>query len=339
MAELRTQPNIDDNTVIALNPDVYVEMTQEDGRIPDGRPVINAKPLLQRYQLLNHVSLNGRQQTKQNIAMNIYVRNTSPVDAFTIEATGRQVIAPKGSSLRLFAQSAAKTLHTGFGFSKGMVYVKITTPNRPILFVNMHIPMKATMVDGHLKNATLGLAFRKESFFNLLIKLKSDGLLEDRPLLFVGGDLNFRMDLSGEDQLSKIIRDEPRFLYGLQELESPLGEQRGITCKFTRRNRLCRSRKLPNNNNKVPDFLQNIQANCGDPARTPSRCDRFLVSSGIAPLQVLLNTTKYLLLESDHNAIMCCFQLLEPVPKSVTVGGRTYKIKRRKRAVLKLSAC
>ena len=323
MAELTTQPDLDDITIFALNPDIYVEMTQEDGRIPDGRPIVNEETLAQRYRLLSHVSLNGQQQTKQNVAMNIYVNTTSPIDAFPVATTGSEVIAPKGSSLRLFAQGVAKRLGTGFGFSKGMVYVKIHTPKGPVLFVNMHLPMKATMVDGKLKNATLGLAFRKESFFNLLVKLKSGGLFDDSPLLFVGGDLNFRMDLSGRNQLNNIIKNEPRLLYGLKELAFPLGEQKGITCKFTKRNTLCRSRKLPKNTDNVPEFLAAVQANCGDPARTPSRCDRFLVSHDIAPLEILLNTTKYILTGSDHNAIMCCFEFLDR-PRRAR-GGRTLK--------------
>jgi hypothetical protein len=332
LGEIRTQPNINDNTVIALNPDLYVEMTQEDGRIPDGSPIINKAMILSKYQLLEHVSLNGNQQTHQNIALNLYIRNDAPKAAYTISNKGTGVIAPKGSSIRLFAQEIAKTLHTGYGYSKGMVYAKINTPKRPILFVNMHLPMKATVVDGKLKNATLGLEFRKVSFFNLLVKLKSDGLLEDKPLLFVGGDLNFRMDLSGINQLNTIIKNEPRLLYGLQELGSPNGEPRGITCKFDteKHNSECRSRKLPKNQANIPQFLTTIQKNCGEPLRTPSRCDRFLVSSDIEPLEVLLNTSKYILLESDHNAIMCCFQFLDK-QTTVKTGGRTLKIKRKSR--------
>jgi hypothetical protein len=335
MGELKIQPNINDNTVITLNPDIYVEMTQEDGRIPDGSPIINKSTILSTYRLLDSVSLNGKQQTHQNVALNMYIKNDAPMAEFKIINKGTGVIAPKGSSLRLFAQEIAKTLHTGYGYSKGMVYAKITTPNRPILFVNMHLPMKATVVDGKLKNATLGLEFRKVSFFNLLVKLKSDGLLEDRPLLFVGGDLNFRMDLSGINQLNTIIKNEPRLLYGLKELESPNGESAGITCKFAteKHDYECRSRKLPKNQTNMPQFLETIQKNCGEPLRTPSRCDRFLVSSDVEQIEVLLNTSKYLLLESDHNAIMCCFQMLDKSPNLVKTGGRgrTFKIKNKTR--------
>jgi hypothetical protein len=74
LGEKSTQPYIADNTVIALDPDLYVEMTQEDGRVPDGTPILNQESVLQNYKLLNTVSLNGNQQTKQNIALNIYVK-------------------------------------------------------------------------------------------------------------------------------------------------------------------------------------------------------------------------------------------------------------------------
>lgn len=324
MAETRVQPSIDDATVIGLTPDIYVEMTQEDGRVPDGTPVLHADRLARQYQLLNHVSLNGKQRTRQNVAMSLYVRTST--HTFRIVDSGSQAIAPKGSSLRLFAQSVAKTLHTGLGYSKGMVYMKITADQQPILFVNMHLPMKAKMVDGRLKDPTLGLEFRRESFFTLLRRLESLGLLRDRPLLFVGGDLNFRMDLSGEDQLTRILRDDSRLLYGLQELPTPQGDK-GITCKFTRRNAQCRSRKLPNRQSEIHDFLESVQSDCGDPARTPSRCDRFLVSVPMQlQVQVLLNTSRYLLPDSDHNAVMSCIEF-SPAQRA-TRGGRTNKTRR-----------
>jgi hypothetical protein len=326
LAEVKTQPNIDDNTVIALNPDLYIEMTQEDGRTPDGTPVINKSTLFSKYRLLDYVSLNGKQQTKQNIALNIYLRNDTSTGAYSTLNKGTDIIAPKGSSLRLFAQEVAKTLHTGYGYSKGMVYAKIKTPKRPILFVNMHLPMDGKDL------ATLGLKFRKVSFFNLLVKLKSTGLLDDRPFIFVGGDLNFRMDFSGHNQLNAIMQstnhEETKLLYGLKELKGLSGTM-GITCKFKTQDYNCRSRKLPKNANNIPKFLETIQADCGDESRTPSRCDRFLVSKDIAPITVLLNTSKYLPIESDHNAIMCCFEFLErtPSPSPIkTKGGRTYKI-------------
>lgn len=322
-----TQPHITDSTVIALNPDLYVEMSQEDGRVPDGTPIL----VLQNYKLLTKVSLNGNQQTTQNIILNIYVKQTPP-DIFNVLKTGSQEISPKPGALRLFGQKIVKLAHTGLGYSKGMVYAKINTPLRPILFVNMHLPMDKEEL------ATLGLKYRQASFFNLLVKLKSHGLLDDKPLLFVGGDLNFRMDMSGHNQLNTIMKSNDhevtKLLYGLQELELPEGQPRGITCKFSEKqnNSECRSRKIPENPTNIPEFLKTIQKNCGDPLRTPSRCDRFLVSKDVELLNVLLNTSKYILKESDHNAIMCCFEFLElPMsPRPVKSGGRTYKIKNNK---------
>jgi hypothetical protein len=124
--------------------------------------------------------------------------------------------------------------------------------------------------------------------------------------------------------------EETKLLYGLKELKAQSGTM-GITCKFKTQDYNCRSRKLPKNPNNIPKFLETIQANCGDESRTPSRCDRFLVSKDITPITILLNTSKYLPLESDHNAIMCCFEFLErrPSPSPIkTIIGRTYKNRR-----------
>jgi len=321
LSELKISPNLNEPAIISLSPDIYVEMTQEDGRPPSKEPIIN-KTLLNNYEHLITVSLNGGQQTKQNIQTNIYIKPNSP---YEVVAAGKEIIAPKDSQFRLGLQKIAKALHSGFGYSKGMVYVKIKTPKQPLLFINMHLPVKTATVNGVLKNASLGLEFRKESFFKLFVKLEQHGILQDNPAILVSGDLNFRMDRYGKDQLTEIIKEEPNRILNLKEMWQPDGEKR-ITCKFTKKNTACRLRKIPQSN--VEAFLEDIQENCGNSMRVPSRCDRFLISRNI-PISIQLNTTKYLVEDSDHNAILTCYDFLEKQKNSNNRRLRTFKAKRR----------
>ena len=296
--ELKLIPPITDASILSLKPDLYIEMTQEDGRTIDGNPLVEEN-LLQDYQHLTTVSLNGLQQTQQNIQMNIYIKQGKQYSVIT---QGHAKISPSETSALLNLQKIAKAFHTGYGYSKGMVYAKIKTPTKSLLFINMHLPVKTAASHGVLENSTLGLSFRRASFFKLLEKLSINGVLEDSPEIFVGGDLNFRMDKSGRNQLNDILGK----YNSLKELWQAPGEKR-ITCKFTRKNNSeCRLRKIPNKN--VPEFLNNIQEDCGNAMRTPSRCDRFLVNKS-APILVHLNTVKNLIKSSDHNTILCCYDL------------------------------
>ena len=303
LSEIKVQPTINEPSIIMLKPDIYVEMTQEDGRLPSSVPIINPN-LLSGYDHLVTVSLNGNQQTRQNIQTNIFLKHGL---RYEVIDSGKEIIAPKDSQLRLGLQTIAKSLHSGFGYSKGMVYVKIRTPKQSLLFVNMHLPVKTTTVNGVLKNSTLGLEFRKESFFSLLGKLEGKGLLSDDPAILVSGDLNFRMDKYGNDQLSELIKAEPERILNLVEMMQPESGKR-ITCKFTKKNAACRLRKIPQVN--VKEFLKDIQERCGDPMRVPSRCDRFLISQ-TPSINIKLNVTRYLISESDHNAILSCYDIVE----------------------------
>jgi len=299
--ELKLIPPITDISILSLKPDIYIEMTQEDGRRIDGTPLVDEN-LLKDYQRLTTVSLNGLQQTQQNIQMNIFIKEG---EEYSVITQGHAKISPSETSAILNLQKIAKAFHTGYGFSKGMVYAKIKTPTKSLLFINMHLPVKTAASHGVLENSTLGLSFRRASFLKLLEKLSINGILEDSPEIFVGGDLNFRMDKTGKNQLNDMLGKYNSPL-NLKELWQAPGEKR-ITCKFTRKNNSeCRLRKIPNNN--VSAFLNNIQKNCGNTMRTPSRCDRFLVSSS-GKIQVHLNTVKNLIHSSDHNTILCCYDL------------------------------
>lgn len=314
LGELTESPFLNETSILSLTPHLYIEMTQEDGRRQDGTPLVEPS-LLQDYTHLTSVSLNGNQQTHQNILMNVYARQGQQL---SVVAEGHEIIAPKDSKLRLGLQTIAKALHTGYGYSKGMVYVKIKSPTKSLLFINMHLPVKTKAVNGVLKDETLGLDVRRAAFFELLEKLSKSGILDDEPAVFVAGDLNFRMDKYGRNQLNTIIQNEPNRILNLKELWQSPGEKK-LTCKFTKKNAACRLRNVPEHN--LENFLNNIQEDCGNSMRTPSRCDRFLVSD--KPLiRVRLNTVKYLIESSDHNAILCCYDLIIKPPPN---NSRTLK--------------
>ena len=139
VAEITESPHLADPGVIALNPDIYVEMTQEDYRKPDGTPLLNSTILESNgYNNIVSVSLNG-ERTSKNLIMNLYAKSDSGI---VIIDKGVKAVSPKmeHKSLSLAAQLVGKKLHTGFGFTKGVVYIKIMG-ERPILLINMHLPI------------------------------------------------------------------------------------------------------------------------------------------------------------------------------------------------------
>jgi len=305
VAELAESPHLADPGVIALNPDIYVEMTQEDYRKPDGTPLLDSAILESNgYNNIVSISLNGTRTTK-NIILNLYAKTDSGISVID---KGVKAVSPKEEhkSLSLAAQLLGKKLHTGFGFTKGVVYIKIMA-ERPILFMNMHLPVDTTEKDGKLVNASMGLEYRKAVFLKLLDKLERRGVLDDNTILFVGGDLNFRMDFKGMNQLNQFLASNAPLLHNLRELPSP-NKSKQLTCKFNGHNRNCRTQKMPQKN--VGAFLNNVQKTCGSPKRIPSRCDRFLISvSPTDNIKVLLHTAKYLLPDSDHNGLLTCFDI------------------------------
>jgi hypothetical protein len=141
----------------------------------------------------------------------------------------------------LASQLLAKKLGTGYGYTKGMVYVKVSFKDsyeKPILFVNMHLPM-----EGSLNN--LGLEYRKSVLSDLLTNLIDSGELQGDTRLFIGGDLNFRMNRNGVNQLNTILVDKSELSnYFVRELPFSNGEKK-LTCKFTTNNANCRTRKMP----------------------------------------------------------------------------------------------
>ena len=292
--------------VMELNPDIYVEMTQEDNRITaEKTPIIDIQyidPGI--YKLVHAISLNKTQKT-QNLKLKVFAKRS--VASNIVVSSGKKAVSPKEKhgSLILASQLLAKRLGTGYGYTKGMVYVKVSfkdSSEKPILFVNMHLPM-----DGSLNN--LGLTYRKSVLSDLLSDLIHSGEFQPDTRLFVGGDLNFRMNRDGINQLNNILSDksDPSNYY-IRELPFPNGVKK-LTCKFTTNNANCRTRKMPKNGN-LKVFLNNVQKTCGNARRIPSRCDRFLISKEPqTKVNVLLHEAVFLIPESDHNGLAACFDM------------------------------
>ena len=299
-------PQLPYSKVMDLSPDIYVEMTQEDNRdSTNNEPIIDTLYIDSgEYKLVYTISLNKAKKA-QNLKLKVFAKNS--IANKIVVSSGKKAVSPKDKhgSLILASQLLAKRLGTAYGYTKGMVYVKVSftdSSENPILFVNMHLPM-----DGSLNN--LGLDYRKSVFTDLLNSLIRSGEIQPDTRLFVGGDLNFRMNRNGVNQLNTILANKSTLPnYYLRELPFPDGVKK-LTCKFTTNNANCRTRKMPKNGN-LKAFLNNVQKTCGNSRRIPSRCDRFLISNEQATnVNVLLQEAVFLIPESDHNGLAACFDM------------------------------
>lgn len=296
--KLNKDPNIDDTSVIDLHPDIYVEMTQEDSRKPNGDSLLSSNILKTNgYDILETVSLNSG-KSSQNVIMNLYKREDSSVEVID---KGAYPVSPKKGykNALIYAQSF-------LGYTKGMVYIKVVCESKTIIFVNMHLPIDTTEKGGKLVNSSMGLNYRTDVMNDLLNKLNKDDTIDYDPIIFIGGDLNFRMDYNGKNQLTNLLKSNANNFQNIREFSFPNNSKK-LTCKFNRGNRSCRTRKIPKNNVEV--FLKKVQQNCGDKSRIPSRCDRFLIKTTDTTPTPLLHTAKYLLPKSDHNGLLICFDI------------------------------
>jgi hypothetical protein len=281
------------DTILSRDPDVYVEMTQEDARPVTGETLLMSK-MLAKYRVLTTVALNET-EASQNLIMTCVTKE--PVDYIS----GSIPISPSANKAALFAQGLIHHV-SRMGYSKGAVYIKLLGPE-PILFINMHLPMSGAknLLTGALKNSTLGLAYRTTALHELLLAVKK--LVDKQTTVFIGGELNFRMDANGTDQLDTLLA-QGELPYDVREV---VGPTKTVTCKYTQPSRACRTRKLPRAG--ITNFLKTVQAECGDKSRVPSRCDRFLVG-GAGQLALHLVGAEVFMPDSDHNGIYTCFDLV-----------------------------
>jgi hypothetical protein len=306
LASQSNPPPIQDTTIVNCKPDYLVEMTQEDYRPIEPLSLFDTS-IMKDYSRVLVIALNKKKRTEQNVVLRIFHRLTSPVD-HTAVLTGSQILKPKGKkNAGYFFQKVASTLRLPkYGYSKGMVWAKLSFPESSLLFANMHLPMKK-------KTADLGLGLREKALGLLLPELQKH--MDPRTTLIIGGDLNFRMDYQGVNQLTNLLQKKFKML---RELPFPDPSQRRYTCKFkplSEANSVCEMKRLtavPTNAETAERVAKNLQKECAASNRIPSRCDRFLYKEASGKT-ILVNYQKALPLsaESDHNALVACIEVKE----------------------------
>ena len=306
LASQSEPPFIQDTTIIDCKPDYLVEMTQEDYRPLEPISLFD-KSITKDYSRVIMIGLNKKKRTEQNLALRIFRRSTSAVEHIGLE-TGSLILKPKGKkNAAYFFQKVASTLRLPkYGYSKGMVWAKLSFPESSLLFANMHLPMKK-------KTANLGLGLREKALGLLLVELQMN--MNPSTTLIIGGDLNFRMDYQGVNQLTTLLTTKFTML---KELPFPDPSQKRYTCKFkplSETNSSCEMKRLtavPSNKETAEEIAKNLQTECAVNNRIPSRCDRFLYKEGIGKtLTVKYQKALPLSAESDHNALIACIEIKE----------------------------
>ena len=304
LASQSNPPPITDPTIIECKPDYIVEMTQEDYR-PVQPISLFDDSLMKNYARLVVLGLNKKKATEQNVAIRVFHRDSSLANYKSI-TTGYKILKPKGkSNFAYFVQRVASTLRIPkYGYSKGMVWVKLGFKESSVLFANMHLPMKK-------KTANLGLALRERALALLLTELQQH--MDNTTTLIIGGDLNFRMDYAGVNQLTKLLNTR---YTDLKELPFPDPSQRRYTCKFkplSEANETCEMKRLtavPTNASTAEAVAKNLQEECAEKNRIPSRCDRFLYKPANGKtVNVSYQKALPLSPESDHNALLACITI------------------------------
>jgi len=304
------------------NPDIYVEFSQEDNRKLDGTSLIEPSILSSNnYKLLTQESLNGQTRAKQNIVSTVFIKDGTPVKVLN---KGQISILPQPNALghlKYAASFLASALQTGKGFSKGVVYIKIEIGKTRLLLLNMHLPVITLSKNGQLVDPTLGFEYRRTSFEYLLKELIKLKLIDSSTTVLIGGDLNFRHDENGIDQLNVLLDGKHGYkrllARTLKELRIPNGSTKRITCKFRNPWSRCRTRNAPKNGfNK--EFLKQTQEQCGYELRTPSRCDRFLIMADV-PVNIVYYQSRFIQKTSDHNAVLATLDMPErPIRAAAT---------------------
>lgn len=315
---LRITDAHDNNIFNSENPpDVIVEMTQEDSRHVL-KPIINTESI--KYTTYN-ISLNSLGGFDKNVIMQVYVRDIPEFKQLQFKKGTIPLMQKKHNSTRKYILSK---LGNAFYATKGAVYIHLSIPGfKPILFVNMHLPIDT-------KKEDFGNDHRVNSLNQIIENLKSKFKLESN-IYFLGGDMNFRIvekknivsspesfktvelyNKKYEDQLTEYLKTNN---YNLRELNISANPPI-FTCKFDTQDENCRTTPIPqpfyenlnNQNENIGDNgiseVNKIQQTCGNPDRPPSRCDRFLMSGSEG--DAIIDKYEGIFIKglpSDHNAI------------------------------------
>ena len=290
---IKESPNLDLDVIPFDNPDLYVEFTQEDARGLNTNSLIRMDSYTQYavYTINTH-------RTSQNIITNIYGK--ANLDLEVIDSGSIPIKYKKSATFVHGVQRVlSKIPGQSIGFSKGAVYVKLRVKDKYILLVNLHLPVDT-------KKANMGFGYRSSMFLKIVKSLEK--IVNKNTCVFFGGDLNFRTDRKGVNQLNSLLE---AINIRLKELPRPATDKKTFTCKFnSNSNRNCRltSIEIENPDNFI-ELSTNVQNRCGDSKRIPSRCDRFLIDSPYS-IEVYRYLSLVLLDSSDHNAIYTSFRIM-----------------------------
>lgn len=302
--------------------DIYVEMTQEDARNLNAPPLVTPSAGM---SLIATKSMNFM-ASKQNLMLKVFssVKGTPTITSGTIPLSIRESVEYK---VALPFQSLLAKI------TKGAVWIRVKYNAYSFLFVNLHLPVNVKTVDQNgekvLKNETLGYRYRAESLQYIIKELQDK--IETTTFTVFGGDLNFRINPDGKDQLETLLQS---YSY-VKEFPFPDESSKTYTCKFLTKDiykgkeefESCRLTKIKNSTG---------QKECHDKERLPSRCDRFLYRSKYTPT-VEKQESLVFLDNSDHNAMYLTFTLndkvfnYKPNIKVLSGGKKTRKGKKVRR--------
>ena len=288
-------------------PDIYVEMTQEDSRFT----LDSLTDIPHKYNH-KHISLNTMGGIDKNVIMQLYYKKRLEKHIKRSFVSGTIELARKeGKSTSILYAT------------KGAVYMYVKIPSyQPLLFVNMHLPVDTKDTE------TFGYEHRKKSLRKVITELQEKFQNED-PIIIAGGDLNFRINPTERtDQLTEFLKTDKN--PGLRELEFPDPDGKIFTCKFTNDNTKCRENVEPSEIDEgtateetIVEIQEDVQKECGDKDRFPSRCDRFLTNRA-ENIDVKIYRGHYIQeLPSDHNAIYAVLEIEQNNSSSkLNMGGK-----------------
>jgi endonuclease/exonuclease/phosphatase family metal-dependent hydrolase len=231
---------------------------------------------INRLSLASDVALNP--SSSKNLKMAVYTKDTD----YNVQKGIIPIDAMPG-----IAGSLGSTF---IGYTKGAVWVKLTKNGKSFLFVNVHAPMNSG------NKGLSGLEYRTKSFKSILTKIAP--YVDANTYLFVIGDLNYRMDIVGKDQLDDLLATGT-LPVSLTDISPPSGQQ--YTCKFNP------SGSIPCRHQIIRPGTAPSDLSCFDPKRSPSRCDRILV--GDTNLEMIKYETFTMGKHFDHNGIYAVFNL------------------------------
>ena len=309
-------------------PVLYAEFTQEDGRDPNDIQPINK--LIKEHQYTNIVSISlNPSATKQNMILRVWVTK-SIIDTIRPSDNKRRSFAyrnsVKGELVRAFQILFGQN-------SKGMLWTKIHLYDINILLVNLHLPIYTKKNKDKLPiDPSMGAAYRENILDSLQEELKPQ-LSDNKTVIIVGGDLNFRMSYELDDDLEQYllkknvgvgvgvdvgVGENVGEKVGEPKILSQVGELDYFTCKFKKscdeETKKCRGQTISSKLGEVnfardiSEIIEQLQEECGDETRIPSKCDRFLTAN--RDRIELVEYKSHPTCDSDHNAVSVILDII-----------------------------